>query len=590
MYDDESYVMMTIKTFLEGDRLYAETYTQYGPAYYMFQQPLHGWFGVPITHDVVRFKTVAAWVLIGLLCGFVAAKVTGKQLVGIAAMMLAVLHLEKLGLEPAHPQEMVTVLAMLCLAMMGSRKRSLLFLAGVCAAFAGLAKLNAGATSAAACLFAAGMVSVDSRRVSRMSAIAGCVIATAVAGGVFATIAKRSMESAQWTTAIWPLIIFGSCLLVCAQVWFGKPEAQAEVASKPGEQSFSFLAIAAGGIVGSSWVIAWSMLHGNSLHEILHGVVLQHGFMADSFYHPIQVDGFGMLFVVPAVLMLLLRFTRPAEQVASIDRVLFAFPPIVLAIAFVQMSVDSCKVLDHGLNPRGAAFFLATVGPAMMPVLLLKKQPSQLRLALAMLGCLSPVLAFPVPGTQVSLGTLPILIALVISTSDAIEIANRSSNRINSPSVFRRSTLAVAAVVLFSTGVFGYRWVANIALDQPGCRLVRLEAGRVETERAIAECIRSIDSPWLAFDSHNHNRFFFWTGKKPLTSTSPTFWPAMLTESQKSKIESAARDAESICVVKINDERIRLSDYAPAIEQALFGSWQPVGQVGDWEIGLQKQP
>ena len=58
-YDDESYVMMTIKTFLDGDRLYAEMFTQYGSAYFMIPQAIHGIMGVPITHDVVRLKIEA---------------------------------------------------------------------------------------------------------------------------------------------------------------------------------------------------------------------------------------------------------------------------------------------------------------------------------------------------------------------------------------------------------------------------------------------------------------------------------------------------------------------------------------------------
>ena len=108
-HDDESYVMMTIKTFLDGDRLYAETFTQYGPAYYMIQQPIHGIMGVPITHDVVRLKTVATWLLIGLLSGIIVLKMTKSRLAGTIATLFAVLQLKNLGLEPAHPQELVAL-------------------------------------------------------------------------------------------------------------------------------------------------------------------------------------------------------------------------------------------------------------------------------------------------------------------------------------------------------------------------------------------------------------------------------------------------------------------------------------------------
>ena len=40
-YDDQGYVMMTLKTFLQGESLYSETHTQYGPAYYLLTGSLH---------------------------------------------------------------------------------------------------------------------------------------------------------------------------------------------------------------------------------------------------------------------------------------------------------------------------------------------------------------------------------------------------------------------------------------------------------------------------------------------------------------------------------------------------------------------
>lgn len=586
IYDDESYVMMTIKTFLEGDRLYSETYTQYGPAYYMIQQPIHGWLSLPITHDVMRLKTVATWILIGLLSGVVVTRLTENRFAGVAAMMLSVLHLQKLGLEPAHPQEVVTLLASLGLLLMSSRNRWFLFAAGVCAALAGLAKLNVGAVAAAGCLFAAGFAASDSKRLQRFFAAAGSFFATGLAAAVLATIAKRAFASSQPEIIIWPLVIFASSVLVCAAAWFNSKQS---VGKSNGSARFfhPLVMVSVGGIVGSALVVAWSIMHGNGLYEILHGVVLQHGFMSDAFYHPIQADRLGLLFVVPAVVLLVLRFCNRnnTNLKATFDRALFVLPVVVLAIAFFQMAVDCWQPLSHGLKPRGAAFFLATVGPALMPILLLNNN-SQLRRTLAMIGCLSPILAFPVPGTQVSLGTLPILIGLVVLTHDRLALAMES--RSATFLILHRSVIGLAALLVLVTGIFSFRWTNSVALDQPGCRWVRLDADRVARERAIADCIRETESPWLAFDSHNHNRFFFWTGKEPLTSTSPTFWPAMLTEEQKSKIESAAQEAESICVVKLNNEQIKLIDYAPAIEHVLFETWQLIDAAGEWQVGITR--
>ena len=592
IYDDESYVMMTIKTFLEGDRLYEETYTQYGPAYYLLQQPIHGWLGIPLTHDIVRLKTIAAWLLIGILCGVIALRLTGKRLVGVAAFILSVLHLQKLGLEPAHPQEVVALLSTFGLLLMSKRNRWALFLAGVCAAVAGLAKLNAGAVAAAAMLFAAGLANPGQRKFDYLYPLFGALISVGLSAGVFATIAKECFQSGSWTTLCWPAIIVLSSIAVCLVAWTGRKNSRGKSISIPGKRRFlqPLVCVTAGGIAGSALVLLWAFANGNSFSEVIHGVLTQHQFMAQSFYHPVHVDLFGLLVTAAIGLLLLVRFIPSgsgSETKAVVDRLLSVGAPFVLLAALCQFGMDFCEPLQHGLRPRGAAFFLATAGPAVMPLLLLKDR-SQLRLALAMLGCLSPLLAFPVPGTQVSLGTLPILLGLVVCASDSCHklfVSERAIELAHRRVVFGLFVMAIAA-----TCVFGHRWVNNEALDQPGCRWVRLKPQRAAQEKAVADCIRNTDASKLAFDSHNHNRFFFWTGKQPLTSTNPTFWPAMLTERQKAKIELAAKNADSICVVKLNQERVQLSEYAPSVERALFSSWKLVGGFGDWQVGLKSAP
>ena len=73
-YDDEGYPLLTVQQFLRGLPLYDEVYTQYGPAYYLWQQILHTLMGIPVTHDATRVVTVLVWlvsaVLVGTIGGF----------------------------------------------------------------------------------------------------------------------------------------------------------------------------------------------------------------------------------------------------------------------------------------------------------------------------------------------------------------------------------------------------------------------------------------------------------------------------------------------------------------------------------------
>jgi hypothetical protein len=580
-YDDESYVMMTIKTFLEGDRLYAQTYTQYGPAYYMLQTPIHGWLGLPITHDIVRLKTVFCWLLMGGLAGLIVARVTGKSLAALTAMLMTVLHLENLGLEPAHPQEVVALLSLVCLLAMNSYKWHLLFLAGVCAAFAGMAKLNVGAVG----LFAAGFSGVSSSRTSKLWASLGSIIAVGLSAGVFWEIAKKSVSRDEYVNLAWPGLIVVAAIFLVATAIQESSRLNEKIRSRNEDQRFffsPFVAVVIGGIAGSGFVVAWAMNNGNSFQEILYGVVLQHSFMSESFYHPMQFVTGGIPFALVAVCLLaariVLRFSN--RDADSIDRYLGFLPPMALAISILLIGMDCWKPLVHGLNARGAARFLATAGPVLMPIVLLKGA-TQFRLSLAMCGCLSPLLAFPVPGTQVALGTLPIVIGLIVCSFDTCE----QQQSVLPIEFCRKCWVGLTTILVVSTAVFFTHWIKNTPLNQPGCRWVRLDPSRAKAEKAIASSINKINSPWLAFDTQNHNRFFFWTGKKPLTSISPTFWPLMLTETQQQKIVAAAEKVDSICVIKLPNEQVQLSEHAPGIEKSLFRRWNQVDDVSGWKIG-----
>ena len=41
IYDDEGYVLLSLKTFAEGGGLYERVYSQYGPFFFLFNQLLH---------------------------------------------------------------------------------------------------------------------------------------------------------------------------------------------------------------------------------------------------------------------------------------------------------------------------------------------------------------------------------------------------------------------------------------------------------------------------------------------------------------------------------------------------------------------
>ena len=68
IYDDEGYVLQSIRSYLEGHRLFEDVFTQYGPAFFVFESLIHRTFHAPLTHDFERFATVAVWVAASACC------------------------------------------------------------------------------------------------------------------------------------------------------------------------------------------------------------------------------------------------------------------------------------------------------------------------------------------------------------------------------------------------------------------------------------------------------------------------------------------------------------------------------------------
>ena len=591
-YDDESYVMLSLQTFFQGERLYEETYTQYGPAYYLIQSPLHRWFEIPITHDVVRLKTVITWFAISLLSGILVWRMTGKMMLGITGTLLVMLHLEKLGLEPAHPQEIIALLAAAGLIVLQPKNQWMLLIAGGCAALAGLTKLNVGATMAASFLFAVTWNHHNSSQHDKLLKLISAALCCSIPAAIGWLIFKKVSLGAEPGGLLLPAALLLSVVTVC---WAAKQNRSSEITkqTKSSEKAQpnrikDFYWVVAGGLAGTVWVVVWAMRHGNNLREILWGVLLQHSFMSESFYQPLR---FQALTLVSAITFFLLVFSylslkqcgfRTAEKLMPW---LMTIPVITLLIASLLLVVSCFQSIEHGLSLRGAASFLAVTGPVVMPIILINKI-SVPRLAVAMSGCLFPVLAFPTPGTQVSLGTIPVILGLLVGVSDAAQI--KFEYQSFSKVIDTYLGWCIALAMLGSTLVFSSRWIDQVPLNQPGCDWVRLEASRAAEEQQVAAAIRNTPGKILAFETHNHNRFFFWTDKIPATAMNPTFWPWMLTDTQSEKITQALSKEELVCVVRDeSDGLIYAQPVETSLSKEMSDGWKLQSEIGQWKVGIR---
>jgi hypothetical protein len=109
-WDDEGYVLISLRNFAGGGKLYADVCSQYGPAYNLFYTFLHRHLGVPLDTESARYLTLVAWVLTSLLGADLVRRFTDSWLWAGTAAMAVFVHLHLLTHEPLHPVGLIAVL------------------------------------------------------------------------------------------------------------------------------------------------------------------------------------------------------------------------------------------------------------------------------------------------------------------------------------------------------------------------------------------------------------------------------------------------------------------------------------------------
>jgi hypothetical protein len=128
----------------------------------------------------------------------------------------------------------------------------------------------------------------------------------------------------------------------------------------------------------------------------------------------------------------------------------------------------------------------------------------------------------------------------------------------------------------------------NQPLVGEGVRMLRLEPSIALRENAITQAILDTSSEYMIFDGHNHNRFFFRTRLRPLTSANPTFWPRMLTEVEQFRLVNKIRECNSLCIVIPPESDSLASVFAKAIRSEIRRDTNTPVNVDKWLVGSKR--
>ena len=598
-YDDEGYIMISLKGFLSGHALYRDVYSQYGPFFYLFREWIHGALGLPLTHDTNRLLALGEWLTSCLLAGVLVWRFTASSGFSLLAGCLTFLHLETVIKEPGHPQQlcMILVLASLILATVRGdtigRVLALLGM-GILTGALVMTKANAGLFLGLAVVLALVPLPSGSRQKHVLLGL-GLVLSLAVplmvmrSGLAIVSVRAFIAVAAASLGAIIGLTLTHRC---------------------PGRISWRSLVLY---LLGTAICVlanaAALRLHGTELKELLQGVLIDplkfaSVFIKDNYPFPVPALLAGAFGVAAATFLggaLGARKTGGGggDIVVKVFRCLFGFGVIIVAL--IDYIWKGGEPFVTGATVRGNAEVLMAFGAPFLWLLILPDSKVTLetseckrnRLTLSLASALHILVAYPVFGTQVTFASLLVLLCGLVALHDGIGciLQKPCLPAVRLP-LRTEVWLLLPLIVAFSLKASSYagKYQERLPLGLWGASRIPLSRPAVE---GLQEIVRLLQSRCDTFFSiYGFNSLYFWTRMDPPTFYNATSWPWMLNQDQQEAIKKALAASKNPCIVynpKTQYMSVRLTkDPSSPLGAYIYENFAPLLSVGDYQLCFRK--
>ncbi len=539
LYDDEGYVLISLRNFSLGGALYDQVYSQYGPAFYQIYNVLHQVLGFAWDNTTGRLITLVNWTGTAFFCALLVRRAGGSWPVVIFTLADVFIYLWIMINEPMHPGSTITVLVAAVAwlgweALQTGRMTGFAILLGVFGATLALTKINVGVFF----IVSAGFWLLASNPAFQARAPR---LALAGLGLVLPWALMRGLAAEAWVQTFALLAggaIFTTTLAVGPVVQTRKTNAR----------TFGWFVLA--GVVVSLLFAIGLLLHGTSLRGLWEGVIIAPLKHPGVYSFPMRWRP-GVLIVGALSLALVVAAARRPD-----DRrlALIIAWSRVATLAFFQLTLlpqlatsQAAVGLSYGLplaglfawplqRPQGAS-----IGPALA------------RSWLAVLLVLQSLHAYPIAGSQLNWGTFLWVPLMVLGFKESLTFLMPDSGATVSRWVRRCSHVTFLAIA----GYIAFTLVQIARTDRhdhhplglTGAESIGLPASVSSALQIIAENARVHGDVLCTLPGlYSLN---LWTGLDTPTLDNATHWFSLLSpERQQAIIDRLTNSPKSILVVQ----------------------------------------
>ncbi len=108
-YDDEGFILISLKWFFAGHALYDQVYSCYQPGFYVVHWLIFQLCGAQLSHDNIRLLTLVFWMGGAGLNGLTTYRLTRNAILSVLVLLLSTRCLDGFANEPGHPQALAYV-------------------------------------------------------------------------------------------------------------------------------------------------------------------------------------------------------------------------------------------------------------------------------------------------------------------------------------------------------------------------------------------------------------------------------------------------------------------------------------------------